>query len=302
MLLVLATVSACSSSDSNPATEPPADQDSGTGGSSGAGGAAGAAGANTGGAAGAACAVDCGPVEQCFDGVFCVAKTVTMPAGFGIDATEVTRAQYEAWLNTNPSTSGQPSMCWKKSDFVPETSGEDFGCTNAIWPPGANGDLPVVCVDWCDANAYCAGVGKRLCGKIGGGGNDYGDDANAAASQWFAACSSGGQNGFTYGNTLQPQTCNGADNTLSGGSNGRVLPVASLDGCHAPAGGYAGVYDMSGNAAEWEDSCEPSGASYSCRVRGGSFLSYSTDTRCDAGMGSTVNARSRDTGFRCCTP
>jgi hypothetical protein len=53
-----------------------------------------------------------------------------------------------------------------------------------------------VCVDWCDAHAYCKPVGKRLCGKIGGGPNLYADYASASSSEWYRACSSGGS--FTY--------------------------------------------------------------------------------------------------------
>jgi hypothetical protein len=37
-----------------------------------------------------------------------------------------------------------------------------------------SGNFPITNVDWCDAYAYCAGIGKRLCGKIGGGTLDQG--------------------------------------------------------------------------------------------------------------------------------
>ena len=69
----------------------------------------------------------------------------------------------------------------------------------------------MVCVDWCDARAYCAGVRKRLCGKIGRGTNATTDYANAATSEWYRACSSSGVNAYPYGNTRDASACNGYD-------------------------------------------------------------------------------------------
>ena len=69
-----------------------------------------------------------------------VAKPSTMvalPEGFSIDATEVSRCQYQAWLDTLPSTAGQDPWCSFNTDFTPE----------CYWPPAAEGNLPVTCVD-----------------------------------------------------------------------------------------------------------------------------------------------------------
>ena len=58
---------------------------------------------------------------------------------------------------------------------------------------------------------------------------------------------------------------------------GTLVPVASLPGCQ---GGYPGVFDMSGNVEEVEDSCDDAGTCYS---RGGSFVDDPAlaETRCD---------------------
>ncbi len=215
---------------------------------------------------------------------------VEMPEGFCIDATEVTRTQYEAWLSAGPSTSGQVSACTWNSTYEP-------GCE---WPPGTKGDHPVVCVDWCDAYAYCQAVGKRLCGKIGGGMNGWGDYANASTSQWYAACSSGGANDYPYGDTYSGTTCNGPD-----AGHGTTVPVASKSGCQSSMSGYAGVHDLSGNVWEWEDSCNGNvGNSDPCRLRGGSFYNDLDDSlRCGAGNYGVPRGNQTDNiGFRCCSP
>ncbi len=277
-------------------------------GTAGAGGASGSSGTTaTGGASGSSGAAGggschCGPLEECWNGRLCVAKLVAMPGGYSIDATEVTRSQYDAWLQSNPSATGQVAECqtWKTT-YAPSCG----------WPPGERGRHPVVCVDWCDAHAYCKGVGKRLCGKIGGGANAYGDAANADASQWYAACSSGGKNTYPYGGAYQPQTCNGVDNDSTGCSANSsctgpcactTVEVGTLQGCQASESEYAGVYDLSGNVYEWEDACSGSNGQYDlCHLRGGT---YTSDDYLACGTGGSLGRFNRfeDFGFRCCAP
>jgi formylglycine-generating enzyme len=223
---------------------------------------------------------------------------VRLPEGYCIDSTEVTRSQYQAWLATNPSTAGQTTACtWKTIGYRPPPSCMSY----SVCQTGCD-DQPQVCVDWCDAYAYCQGVGKRLCGKIGGGSNGYGDHANASLSQWYNACvSDGANNRYPYGNTRQPGYCNGADHGV-----GTTVPVGSLDNCQSSVPGYVGVYDLSGNVAEWEDSCQWTGGTYAqCRVRGGSCdpaVNTSKDVSCGADASDMVNDYGLYIGFRCCSP
>ncbi len=215
-----------------------------------------------------------------------------MPEGFCIDTTEVSRAQYEAWLETTPDASGQTGACAANDDFTPSCQ----------WPPGgADPAYPVVCVDWCDANAFCEAAGKRLCGGVGDGAEyPFESYADAAVSEWQAACTSGGLYDYPYGNDLDTTICRGAD--AEDHTTWGYLDVGSSEGCHSPEAGYAAVYDMSGNAAEWDNSCEGDGAEDGCRIRGGSFEHNEHGLRC--AMGARLAwPRTRQVpavGFRCC--
>lgn len=68
-----------------------------------------------------------------------------------MDATEVTNADYAAFLAANPPTSGQVAWCAWNTSYLPP-----FG-----WPATGKENHPVVRVDWCDARAYCKWAGKR---------------------------------------------------------------------------------------------------------------------------------------------
>jgi formylglycine-generating enzyme required for sulfatase activity len=241
----------------------------------------------------------------------CVAKTVTIRgqatdggyADYRIDATEVTRGQYRSWLLTNPALpAGQDATCgWKYgwSDPDPETAMD----------PDAD-HHPIAMVDWCDAYWYCAGVGKRLCGRIGGGSND--DEANVnrvGADQWYTACTSNGaygEAGYPYGATYEPTACNGVD-----AARGGTVAVATLTSCQSPITDYRGIFDLSGNVEEWEDACDGhTGMVDGCRMRGGAFDNSGFDEDPDAPWGllqcGVMIAGWRfttftDVGFRCCS-
>ena len=92
----------------------------------------------------------CGYHEECWKGTLCVAKSVKIPQGYSIDATEVTRWQYERWLATNPSTSGQDAWCAFNTDFHPDS---DCMTCGGVYQDTDYGKHPQVCVDWCDAYA-----------------------------------------------------------------------------------------------------------------------------------------------------
>jgi formylglycine-generating enzyme required for sulfatase activity len=214
---------------------------------------------------------------------------VPKPGGgiYCIDQTEVTNQQYGGFLPVAPST--QISECSWNTSFVPNT-----GCG---FDPVNQPYVPVSCVDWCDAYAYCQEAGKRLCGAITGGAVAVANAADANQSQWFRACSAAGVRRYPYGNQYQPLHCQGVDAVSP-------VPVAvsSLPLCQ---GGYPGLYDMSGNVREWENACNGSGASATCGQRGGGYLDAdntppATTLECNSVAPIRRDTRDRQIGFRCC--
>ncbi|HEY5958740.1 MAG TPA: SUMF1/EgtB/PvdO family nonheme iron enzyme, partial [Polyangiaceae bacterium] len=158
---------------------------------------------------------------------------------------------------------------------------------------------PQVCVDMCDAKAFCAAVGKRLCGRIGGTSVTDADTANIGASQWHNACSSHGANAFSYGSTYDAEACHGSDDWAGTGVGS--VATASMSACQSGVPEYAGVFDMTGNVREWEDSCQGPEETDACVVRGGSFYSAAAGLSCGGVSYSLRQVASEQIGFRCCS-
>jgi formylglycine-generating enzyme len=211
---------------------------------------------------------------------------IVAPQGgsYCIDATEVTNADYGAFLLAKGSDmSGQPTSCAWNDSYVPRDN----------WPT-AKTAFPVISVDWCDAHAYCKWAGKTLCGKIGGGPNLPADRANAQLDAWFNACSRGGTRKFPYGSTFQPAACNGQERGLEA-----TVAVASQGQC---VGGVPGLFDMSGNVAEWQDSCivNDGGGSDTCMLRGGAYINPGNELHCGMEGSTYRNYWYHFAGIRCC--
>ncbi|MBI4700595.1 MAG: SUMF1/EgtB/PvdO family nonheme iron enzyme [Deltaproteobacteria bacterium] len=258
---------------------PPAAPPPGTGGSGAEAGAGAGAGAQGGG----------GPIEvpgscpEAPNNTPLVKVATVAGKALCIERTEVTRGLYEQWLGTSPPTGGQPAECGWNVDFTPASD----------WPPqGIGPDRPVAFVDWCDALAYCAAHGKRLCGAVGGGASPFGGYADAELSEWFDACTDRGHNLFPYGGSYDPKACNGKEQGLGGTGN-----VGELAGCR----GRYEVLDLSGNLWEWEDSCtDKLDAKDSCRIRGGGFNNSADNLDCGADATAKRDEPRVNVGIRCC--
>jgi hypothetical protein len=106
-----------------------------------------------------------------------------------------------------------------------------------------------------------------------------------------------GINTYPYGNTFLTSSC--VDSTNSPSS---PQPAGSFATCIGDTPPFDQVFDMSGNAAEWEYSCAGiNGANDQCLARGGSYRDNNGAALACAGM----QLFTRDTtaafvGFRCC--
>jgi formylglycine-generating enzyme required for sulfatase activity len=220
-----------------------------------------------------------------------------LEVSFCIDRHEVTQAAYVAFLADVGDASGveQPPACAFNTSLThtPDASCPSFTEAN---------QLPVWCVDWCDAHAYCDWASKRLCGKIGGGSLSP-LEASITQDEWYFACSRGYQRKYPYASEPMAGACNiPEENTPTTDDNSDKAIVESFPECE---GGFDGLFDMQGNVAEWTDWCEDAGdgtGTEACWVRGGHTFGTAEYWSCDALKEEEPRnlADRREVGFRCC--
>lgn len=233
----------------------------------------------------------------------CPVTSMVDVGGYSIDATEVGWLAYLQFLNAIPAVDSTLPEC---------DSAERWPLDPGPWPdpPTFRDDFPVR-VTFCAARAYCAWAGKRLCGKISGGANGFYDLADPEKSQWYRACSAAGTRRFPYGDDPEAGRCAGDIRDVGPhpqcegaytDDSGQPRCVRSRPQCE---GGYPGIFDMSGNVAEWEHSC----SNRTCRVRGGGWNSRpGADWNSPEAEVFCMEPASADWsvqdqyGFRCCDP
>lgn len=218
-----------------------------------------------------------------------------VPSGFCMDNTEVTKAQYDEFLQALQvvKTDGRCSF---------NTTYQAIGY---VWNMTLNPEQAVAGIDWCDARDYCTWAGKRLCGRIGGGSLAY-TEHPSTQSQWFMACSQGVGRMHPYGTAADDSAKAGychlddANNATGQQSVPGAFPQCKLVGTN--------VVDLLGNLQEWVDACETTAAAPGddkCKTVGGIWYFASSYSDCDfwdsaGGAGVTRNAEQKHIGFRCC--
>ncbi len=141
--------------------------------------------------------------------------------------------------------------------------------------PNREGQLPTTEVDYAGAVQLCERAGKRLCTE----------------QEWERACRGQAGLAFPWGDKLEKDRCV----TRTKGVKG-----ASKSGAKARCVGPAGVFDLTGNVAEWTSSPLRDGAEQRV-IRGGSFAQSDAQLSCTArdyqlpGLGG-----SKHLGLRCC--
>ena len=148
------------------------------------------------------------------------AVKVTIPA-FLLDAKEVTVAEYRACVKSGKC---QP----------PKTHARNQYCNYDA--PGRD-THPVNCVDWADAQHFCALQGKRL----------------PREAEWEKATRAGSATPYAWGRDAScaqaiandGKTTGSVKGELDGCGEDRTWPVASR------AANALGLFDMHGNAGEW---------------------------------------------------
>ena len=102
----------------------------------------------------------------------------------------------------NPGQPGAFEPCHRTMGRGPEMPGVDL---RLPWPPAGDAlDDPMVCINWCDAHAYCERMGKRLCGQRGDDVPAEYDGERAAdpeTAEYMNACSASGRFAFPTGST-----------------------------------------------------------------------------------------------------
>lgn len=209
-------------------------------------------------------------------------------AAYCIDATEVTQADYATFLaavGVDKKVDGLPPRCALKTTSHLPGNGQD--CQFNPYQPDDAGKMPVGCVDWCDAYAFCRWADKHLCGAVGGGTSPDRQRTDPAKDEWYRACTNGTTRAYPYGAAFDANACNT-------GNKGGLMTVPAKTTCE---GGVPGLFDMSGNVNEWSDSCSPGG----CVERGGDFGdSEALDLACTAAVTEPAQTRRFQLGFRCC--
>jgi formylglycine-generating enzyme required for sulfatase activity len=230
--------------------------------------------------------------------------------GFWIDRTEVTVAQFQAFVAaTAYKTDAERGCCagpYQHPGGLVYSPDPAF-VSNASWlmplgggGPPATANHPVVQVSWNDAAAYCAWAGRRL----------------PSEAEWEKAARGEFGRLYPWGNDFDGRNLNYCDkncNALAHGNTDDTFARTGTVGVFATGASPYGALDMAGNVREWVNAfydfrgyqglptANPPGLESGLTrvVRGGSWLDGPDRVRAAARDSLVPDGRDNLTGFRC---
>lgn len=173
-------------------------------------------------------------------------------------------------------------------------------CMDRYEAPNIEGELPFYYQTAPDGEAWCATKGKRLCTE----------------AEWKSACEGPSGNEYPYGDTYKAHACNDdktwkAPNWTALGKYPAPEGQAEADRLYQgdPSGSRTmcltdtGVFDLTGNVAEWVKRSYPHANNYDYVVKGCFWSQCYMDTTPDCNFTNSAHPpgfRSYEFGFRCC--
>lgn len=168
-------------------------------------------------------------------------------------------------------------------------------CVDRYEWPNRVGENPLVYVDWHEAKALCASVGKRLCRR----------------SEWMLACEGPKRLPYPWGFVRQPSPCN-IDRAPIDFDVPAMLAEATREeelarlwqadriGSHPDCVSAFGAYDMAGNVDEWTDDQADNPSSRHPSTLNGGYWGPVRDTCRLTTTSHGPNFKFYQVGFRCC--
>jgi hypothetical protein len=159
--------------------------------------------------------------------------------------------------------------CPRKMAFI--FSRDKRLCMDQYEWPNRRYKIPVSFVSWSQANDSCTSLGKRLC----------------TSEEWYNACSDFGRQPYPYGDIYENKSCVTEKENVQ--KSGRYSECMS----------YFGIYDMSGNLAEWTSTKAEENPDF-YKVMGGYWSAHSASSCSNYKYSFYPQNQSVSVGFRCC--